>query len=194
MSKKREQLIQTAIRLFADDGVGVATARIAKEAGVSNGTLFNHFQTKQVLIDSVYVYIKTIMADEVLSNLDMDQSLHDFFLNVWLSYARWCRKHALEKTALELLRTSQLLTNAVKEQGHSTWHVIAEKIIKGIEQKKLVQAPPEIIFLASEGMLNSVMDYATTNKLSSKNLDITIAQSFEILWRGISTDYKTKEK
>ena len=193
MRKKREQLMETAIRLLAEEGVGVATARIAKEAEVSNGTLFNYFETKQNLIDSVYVYIKTKIADEVLSPLDREQPLHDLLLSVWLSFSTWCRKHPLDITALDLLKSSQLLSNEVKEKGNDAWAGIFSRVQSGIEDGTLVSVPSEIIFLSSEGMLNALMRYAHENQLSPSELKAAINQGFEIFWHGISTQYHIKE-
>jgi len=194
MTQKREQIIETAIRLFAEEGVGVATARIAKEANVSNGTLFNHFETKQALLDTVYVHIKTIIADEVLSPLDMGHKLHDLFLDVWLSFSAWRRQHSLEITALELLKSSQLLTDDVKDKGSDAWSDIIHKVREGIDNGILVQVPSELIFLTSEGMLNAVMTYADRKKLSPEEFEATIRKSFEIFWRSIASEYSKKEK
>lgn len=51
MSSKREQLIETAARLFARNGfhaTGIDT--ILAEAGIAKKTLYNHFRTKDELI------------------------------------------------------------------------------------------------------------------------------------------------
>ena len=51
MSSKREQLIETAARLFAKNGfhaTGIDT--ILAEAGIAKKTLYNHFRTKDELI------------------------------------------------------------------------------------------------------------------------------------------------
>ena len=62
---KPETILAAALSLFRSEGVNVSTARIAKQAGVSNGTLFNYFPTKQALIDALYVSIKTELAAAV---------------------------------------------------------------------------------------------------------------------------------
>lgn len=41
--------------MFADYGVDVATAGIARHAGVSNGTLYNRFPTRDALIEAVFI-------------------------------------------------------------------------------------------------------------------------------------------
>ena len=48
---KREKIFSTALNLFVEHGFhGTPTSKIAKEAGVANGTLFHHFNTKEDLI------------------------------------------------------------------------------------------------------------------------------------------------
>jgi AcrR family transcriptional regulator len=53
--RNRERLVAAARELFAGQGVEVPMADIARHAGVSNGTLYNHFPTRQDLIEAVFV-------------------------------------------------------------------------------------------------------------------------------------------
>jgi AcrR family transcriptional regulator len=53
--RNRERLLAAARELFAEQGVEVAMADIARHAGVSNGTLYNHFPTRSNLIESVFI-------------------------------------------------------------------------------------------------------------------------------------------
>ncbi|WP_079031938.1 TetR/AcrR family transcriptional regulator [Streptomyces specialis] len=53
--RNRERLLDAARALFAERGVDVAMAEIARRAGVSNGTLYNHFPTRQDLIEAVFL-------------------------------------------------------------------------------------------------------------------------------------------
>ena len=62
MNGKPDHILQTALELFAAEGLAVPTAKIAKKAGVANGTLFNHFPTKQDLIDALYLNNKKEVA------------------------------------------------------------------------------------------------------------------------------------
>ena len=51
MASKREQLVQTAVELFSQHGFhGTGIDRIAREAGVTKKTLYNHFRSKEELI------------------------------------------------------------------------------------------------------------------------------------------------
>ncbi|WP_422041627.1 TetR/AcrR family transcriptional regulator [Roseibium sp.] len=52
--KKRENIIEAAIEEFREQGfLGANTTRIAKRAGVSSRTLYNHFESKEELFDAI---------------------------------------------------------------------------------------------------------------------------------------------
>jgi len=52
---KKQIILDTALELFAEYGFhAVSTARIAKEAGVSEGLIFKHYKNKQELLNTIY--------------------------------------------------------------------------------------------------------------------------------------------
>ncbi|MGP3957551.1 TetR/AcrR family transcriptional regulator [Nonomuraea sp. 3N208] len=52
--RNRDLLVAAARDLFATRGLDVALDEIARTAGVSNGTLYNHFPSRNDLIDTVF--------------------------------------------------------------------------------------------------------------------------------------------
>jgi AcrR family transcriptional regulator len=52
--RNRDRLLVAARELFAERGIDVAMADIARHAGVSNGTLYNRFSTRESLIEAVF--------------------------------------------------------------------------------------------------------------------------------------------
>ncbi len=66
----KERLIQAAIAVMAQAGIGGATTReIARVAGVSEVTLFRHFQNKEQLLRSMAQYMSRQQM-ETLSRID----------------------------------------------------------------------------------------------------------------------------
>lgn len=54
MTEKKELILQTALRLFSEQGYeATPTSRIAKEAGVSEGLIFRHFEHKEGLLSAI---------------------------------------------------------------------------------------------------------------------------------------------
>lgn len=64
--RTRLQLIEAAVRVFAERGVGGAPVHaIASEAGLANGTFYNHFESKQELIAAVAGHLMDRLADQI---------------------------------------------------------------------------------------------------------------------------------
>ncbi len=68
------KIIRTAYRLFAEDGYdATGMMKIAKEAGVSKGAIYHHFESKQMILLKV--------CSEFLVNQFLDESLKVDHLN-----------------------------------------------------------------------------------------------------------------
>lgn len=54
MTKKKEQILQKALELFANEGYqNTSTSKIACQACVSEGLIFKHFQSKEGLLSAI---------------------------------------------------------------------------------------------------------------------------------------------
>ena len=54
MTNKKEKILRSALELFANEGVNAtSTNKIAKKAGVSEGLIFKHFNSKKGLLDAI---------------------------------------------------------------------------------------------------------------------------------------------
>ena len=79
-TEKQQRVIESAIKLFAEKGYSnTSTAEIAKVAGVSEGTIFKHYGTKDHLLLSVILpFVKDlfpVMAEEMLSETFSEQTM-----------------------------------------------------------------------------------------------------------------------
>lgn len=52
-ARNREKLLTEAADVFIEQGLGASLEEIARRAGVSIGTLYNHFPTRDALIDAL---------------------------------------------------------------------------------------------------------------------------------------------
>lgn len=51
--ERREQILQVALELFANEGLNTPISKIAKEAGISKGLVYNYFESKEELLREV---------------------------------------------------------------------------------------------------------------------------------------------
>lgn len=64
--RNREQVLRTAQRLFAEDGLGVPLDEIARRAGVGPGTVHRHFPTKEAL----YLAVATDQLEQLVAGAE----------------------------------------------------------------------------------------------------------------------------
>ncbi len=186
MNTKKLQIIEAAIRLFAQDGVGVATAAIAKEAGVSNGTLFNHFETKQMLIDEVYIFIKRNMADVILSDIDFSASVFDVCSKQWIAFAHWSYDHLTEYRAMNVLNASQVLGETARQYAEKLWMPMLDKLKDAQQSGILHPTSPELICINVQSYLHALVAYTNRKQYGRHEAEMIFQEAFCVFWRGIA--------
>src|SRR5580692_6817678 len=63
---KRKAIMEAAIRVFAERGITDApTSAISKAAGVSEGSLFTYFKTKEELMNELYLEFRKEFGAQV---------------------------------------------------------------------------------------------------------------------------------
>ncbi len=100
MKSKKEIIIETAIRLFAENGYhNTSISKIATDANVSKGLMYNYFDSKEELLRYIFATgAEKLMAnfdpnnDGVLSKEEFIFYVHDIFFqmqkerNYWILY------------------------------------------------------------------------------------------------------------
>src|SRR5579864_320739 len=64
---KRNAILAAAAQVIAEQGIGAPTARIARLAGVAEGTLFTYFDTKDELLNQLYLEIKAELREAMMA-------------------------------------------------------------------------------------------------------------------------------
>ncbi|WP_300545584.1 TetR/AcrR family transcriptional regulator [Maricaulis sp.] len=80
----RTRLMRAAMVLVAEDGFSAATtAAIARKAGLAEGTLYRHFDSKDALFVAVYSHIKQTLFETVKAGTDASGSVETRFRRFW---------------------------------------------------------------------------------------------------------------
>lgn len=88
--KTRERLIECALELFAQKGIEQAmTLDLAKKAGLSHGTIFLHFKTREELISAVVVEF----GKKVVEMMEIETRSVEGLKEALLAHLRVLRSH-----------------------------------------------------------------------------------------------------
>ena len=83
----RAALVSSARRLFETSGyTATATEDIVREAGVTRGALYHHFDDKRDLLRAVVIEIQQEIADRVFTEAAKHQDPWEFFLGGWFGF------------------------------------------------------------------------------------------------------------
>src|ERR1700726_5188821 len=104
--EKRTAILEATAEVVAMLGVSAPTAKIAKEAGVAEGTRFTYFANKDELLNRLYLELKTDLRDAMMTGYPAGKSLIDRNRHVWDRFIGWGSAHPLKRRAMRQLAVS----------------------------------------------------------------------------------------
>lgn len=156
-NKKREALIEAGMRLFVEQGFhGTPTSQISKEAGVATGTLFNHFSTKEELINGIYIYAKDKMLKKVLVNLENCTTIRSSSLNIWENYLKWGVENPYMVRFFRIFASSPYISNFTREEATKGYKAVLDMIMEAQKQEIFRSLDWELLY----GILTDAMNTA----------------------------------
>jgi AcrR family transcriptional regulator len=105
--EKRAAILSAATRVIAVQGLGAATAVIAREAGVANGSLFLYFETKAVLLNELYVALKSEMGTAAVAGLPVQGQPRELIGHMWMQWLRWATTSPDKRRVLAQLEVAE---------------------------------------------------------------------------------------
>jgi len=184
---KREKILETALKLFVDHGFhGTATGKIAKEAGVANGTVFNYFKTKDELVVALYVHIKEDMAAFLAKNTVASAGVKETMKAQFLASLFWALDNPLKFRFIQQFHTSPYLGQVKQDVMDSQAMPHLALIQTGIDQGLLKKLPVDYLFALISSQTFGAYQYLSTRPLTKVQQHETIELTFELLWDMLS--------
>lgn len=191
---KKQHLLDTALRLFVEYGFhGTPTGRIAKEAGLSSGTLFYFFPTKDDLVTSLYVNIKGRMIASILASIEEKTTVRQLIKGYYQTSLFWALENPVEfDFTSQFSNSPYLLRVAAKEiESHTT--PFLDIIRRGIKEGSLKNLHPELIFALIRGQAFSIHQYIRESQGELQGDSKIIDTSFLLLWDMIAATGKSAQ-
>jgi AcrR family transcriptional regulator len=176
----RERLLQAATDLFVAQGVGAVSMDLVRQhAGVSNGSLYHHFPTRQQLIGALYAevlvdYQRTLLArlqqardaetgvkalvgahiDWVLAAPGKARLLHELRRGDALPAgdAPWAAPNADAFAALARWTAAHVATGALRALPLRVWNALVFAPVLSLTPHWLAGDPPQVDALVREAL------------------------------------------
>ena len=180
---KRNALLAAATHVIAAQGLSAPTAVIAREAGVSNGSLFTYFDTKADLFNELYVELKSGMASASLAGLPLDAPVRERLFHVWSNWMRWAISNPERRRALALLDVSDEITQETRATSHQAMTNVARMVEEARSKGPMRGAPMEFVVAMMNSLAEATMDFTTSDPA---NADMHCQVGFDALWRIVN--------
>jgi AcrR family transcriptional regulator len=179
---KRNAIMDAAARVIVARGLGAPTAMIAKEAGISNGSLFTYFETKAELFNQLYLEIKSDMAGEALVNFPAKAKLHDQAFYVWSHWMTWATANPEKRRALAQLSVSDQITPETRVAGVKIMAGFINVMERIRDSGALKDAPMTFVGALMNSLADTTMDFMINDPA---NAEKHCTVGFETFWRAV---------
>jgi len=160
MTEKQSNILSAALKLFANEGfASTSTSKVAKQAGVSEGLIFRHFNNKEGLLNAVlqrsHEAAQKMMASIVIESdplkmiqktIEMPYNIDESEYELWrLTYALKWQTNSYNSDLTDPFKQS--LVSAFKQLGYQN-----------------PEAETELLFIPMNGAATSILLKETKNK------------------------------
>ncbi len=144
---RREQILKAATRVFAEKGFRRATTReVARDAGVSEGTIYNYFDDK----DALLMAIMDQLNETERRAEDFRESLAGDFEGFFEGYLRrrmaliWENREVFRVVLSEMLVDAGLREGYLREVLEPTMRIAEENLRSRLEQGEVRETDPSL--------------------------------------------------
>jgi AcrR family transcriptional regulator len=180
---KRNAIMAAAARVIVTHGLGAPTALIAKEAGISNGSLFTYFETKADLFNRLYLELKARTAATALEGFPAGAGLREQLFHVWSNWMNWSVANPDKRRALTQLHVSDEITAATRAAAGKTMAGVAELLERSRANGPLRNVPMGFVVSILNSLADATMDFMIHDPTNAKK---HCKVGFEALWRVIA--------
>jgi AcrR family transcriptional regulator len=180
---RRNAILSAATRVIAAEGLGAPTAAIAKDAGVSNGSLFVYFDTKAVLLNELYVTLKKEMGAVAVAGLPVGSDAREQVLHMWNQWLRWATSCPAKRRALAQLQVADDITADSHRAVSSAFSGIADLLERSRASGPMRDAPLGFVLTLTTAIADAAID-AIIREPAEAEARGSVA--FEAMWRVLA--------
>jgi AcrR family transcriptional regulator len=185
---KRAALIHAAMKLFPERGFhGTPTAMISKEAGVSAGTLFHYFPTKEDLINATYYAAKAGVVKAMVTGLDDELTTEGKIRRILINNIRWSIENPHEFLFLEQFGCSPYITRITKEEIAKDYEFIRRLVNDCIREGKVRKMNGELLPYMLQGAIAAAVK-KSLREGPGQDVDELIDEVYRLIWVWISAE------
>lgn len=181
---KREAILQAALALFAERGFhGTSVPSVAELAEVGAGTIYRYFESKEALVNALFLQWKSVVARMFLDEFPFHLPVREQFRSYWKRMAAFAREHPKAIQFMELHHHGPYLDD-VNRGLEARVQAMACAWIDGARQQQILKDVPAAVVIAFvHGAFAGVLRASWLGQLELT--DEVVDQSERCCWEAI---------
>ena len=181
---KIEAIYNATLKLVLREGfAGLKMSEVAKEAGVATGTLYIYFESKEELINQLYLEKKKKSVGQYFKGIDAGAPFMVCFEQLWYNYARTGLAEPEVAAFMEQYYRSPFLRPAVKQETDQLLTPIFELLERGKRERLLKDLPTPLLAIQLNGTINEMVRWHASGQATAN--DELLSQAFGLAWDAI---------
>lgn len=181
--RKRQAIIDSACKLFATESLDVTTNKIAKEAGVSEGTIFTYFKNKDDLFNHIYIAIRNEVDNLFRNNIKQNNSQFDSVMEFidyaqanWIDFINWSVNNPYYHITMQKFKRSNKVDPEIIDNTPENFRQLESFILYIAKFGPYKEAPPTLVADIPLANACTIVDYVWTNQIKDKKLIVKFAK------------------
>ena len=161
----KEKIFQAAKRILSQGGYETLSIKnICEEAGVSNGSFYHHFKTKDDLL-SYYIENQPTVDPDLLEIPKDKESAKEAIVGVYLNYVAYCKELGVEFVAGYYTPHNQALNPTIRTERPYPIVTVQEYLEKAVAAKaiELNLSIPEVVTDIRIIVIGNAFEWALRN-------------------------------
>jgi AcrR family transcriptional regulator len=180
--EKRSAILEAAVLEIAEAGLGAPTAKIAKRAGIAEGTLFTYFANKEELLNELYLELKIEVYKRLNDGFPHEASLERRAWHIWSSFLDWAIEFPEKRKVSVLLNVSDVINPETRARTANERGAI-DAALSELETREPLRSLPAGFAAA----MMSAMQEATTDSIARqpRQRKPLMEGAFRLFWRAV---------
>jgi AcrR family transcriptional regulator len=180
---KKDIILNTTLKLIAEKGIsGSPMSLIVKQSGVSTGTIYHYFKSKEDIINALYINKKKDFKSVLDKYEQQNLKFKEEFRGIWTDIYQYFVDNPLIYLFTQQVNFSPIITEDVRVEGETYYKYIYVFFGKGIQKGKLIPIDLNLMTQMTFGNIISLVD------LNYKGIKINkqmLQDAIEYSWRAI---------
>jgi AcrR family transcriptional regulator len=184
---KKAAILKAMLRLITEQGVhATPMSQVAKEANVAAGTIYHYFDSKEHLLNELYLELKKEFGAMIVEQVSSSGDFEEQFRSLWRILFQYFTENPMSFKFAEQISHSPLITDKIKQEGLQYYAPVYTFFEKGMRLGKIKAIDPLLLVGLVYGNIITTVHLQLTGEV---NIDsIILEQAIDFSWNAIKNN------